>query len=351
MSGLFCLLAIQPSLAQRHVDSMVVAVVGGEPFVVDTVQKTGVSLEIWDLAATELSIPYKTIYFKEVPEAIQSLEAGKVQAIVGPVSITSARAEKMQFTQPYYQTGLSILSPATPPSLWSRIAPFFSRRFFIAVFAFIGILAIVGTFLWVAERKANPHQFSPRPARGIADGMWCAIATMTTTGYGDVTPKTFWGRFAASAWMVISLVFGASMVAGIASVLTISGFQSNTLNTPDQLKGKMVAVIAGSVAQGFVSENGGAARVVDNLDQAKELLKRKEVVAIVDDRPQLLYYLMQHPDPDYANSQGSYQKEGYGFAFAKKSTDVQRFNIALLKLSELGVIDKILVKWLGAARH
>ena len=83
--------------------------------------------------------------------------------------------------------------------LWGRIQPFFSKRLLYATGVFVFILACVGTLLWLAERKDN-EQFPTSPARGIGNGMWCAISTMTTTGYGDIAPVTLAGRIIACGW-------------------------------------------------------------------------------------------------------------------------------------------------------
>ena len=89
---------------------------------------------------------------------------------------------------------------------WDRIAPFFSKSLLYAVFIFLFILSIVGTLVWLTERNASPEQFPKDPAHGIANGMWLAIVTMTTTGYGDRAPITFWGRIITGSWMVISII-------------------------------------------------------------------------------------------------------------------------------------------------
>jgi polar amino acid transport system substrate-binding protein len=90
-----------------------------------------------------------------------------------------AQAKKFRFTQPYFLSSLSILS-RDPPSPWECISPFFSKRFFGAVCIFLLILGGVGTLLWLPERERNTEQFPHEPAKGIANGMWCAIVTMST---------------------------------------------------------------------------------------------------------------------------------------------------------------------------
>lgn len=325
----------------------VVGVAGSEPFVKDD---SGVSLEIWKRLMDKLGIQYQTKRYDDVPQALQALKEGKINAVAGPISITSERAENAKFSQPYFESGLSILSLKSNDSLWSKIAPFFSKRFFIALCVFLFILAIVGTLMWLTERKSNTEQFPMEPTKGIANGMWCAIVTMTTTGYGDIAPGTFWGRFVAGTWMVISLIFTTSMIAGIASVLTLSSIGSSTINNSEGLSGKSIGVVPGSPAELFVKEFGGRTVAIENVKDGFNKLSQNGVDAVVYDRPQLLYFLLQHPNKDLALSETEYDRLGYGFAFPLDYNKMHIVDENLLELEESGVVDRIVQKWLGESK-
>jgi voltage-gated potassium channel len=64
----------------------------------------------------------------------------------------------------------------------------------------------------VLERHVQPEVFHSIPA-----AMWWAIVTLTTTGYGDVTPQTVGGR----------MVAGAVMISGIAVFAMWAGILAN----------------------------------------------------------------------------------------------------------------------------
>ncbi|HWM15930.1 MAG TPA: potassium channel family protein [Microbacterium sp.] len=51
----------------------------------------------------------------------------------------------------------------------------------------------------------------------IWEGMWWAIQTVTTVGYGDVTPKSAAGRLVAAALMLEGVAFVAVVTAAITS--------------------------------------------------------------------------------------------------------------------------------------
>jgi voltage-gated potassium channel len=72
-----------------------------------------------------------------------------------------------------------------------------SRRKILVFLMFIGMVVLVmGTLMYVIEGPENG--FSSIPI-----GIYWAIVTMTTVGFGDITPKTDFGRFIASWQMLI----------------------------------------------------------------------------------------------------------------------------------------------------
>ncbi|WP_017257341.1 transporter substrate-binding domain-containing protein [Pedobacter arcticus] len=326
-----------------------VGLAGGAPFVVvEQGKKTaGIAVEIWEDIANKNKWKYKYTEFQSVRDAIAALDNHQIDMVVGPLSITAERVSHIRFSQPYYQSSLGLVSRVDKPSLWDRVKPFFSFKLLIAVVIFLFILSLVGTLLWLAERKESPDQFPSEPTSGIANGMWLAIVTMSTTGYGDKAPITVWGRIIAGTWMVVSIIFATSMVAGIASTLTLSGFGDDTINNVEQLEGKSATTISGSPTEEFLEEHNVKETSSDNLKEAFDKLKNKEVDAVIYDRPQLLYYLKNNKDSKLFVSKAEYYKQGYGFAFPLDTKLSHAVNIKLLELAEDEKTYKIIKHWLG----
>ena len=63
----------------------------------------------------------------------------------------------------------------------------------IAVSFMIVLLILASSFMYFAEHEIQPDAFGSIPA-----AMWWSVATLTTVGYGDVTPVTWVGKILGS---------------------------------------------------------------------------------------------------------------------------------------------------------
>ncbi|MBI5263594.1 MAG: cyclic nucleotide-binding domain-containing protein [Bradyrhizobium sp.] len=74
---------------------------------------------------------------------------------------------------------------------------------------FLAIFFVASTLAYIFERQIQPEVFGSVPR-----AMWWAIVTLTTTGYGDVTPVTVWGRL-LGGWVMVGGVVMFALQAGI----------------------------------------------------------------------------------------------------------------------------------------
>ncbi|XP_068723186.1 uncharacterized protein [Montipora capricornis] len=87
------------------------------------------------------------------------------------------------------------------------------------------------------DSRANSEQFPRRFWRGICDGMWWAVVTMATVGYGDKSPKSCFARLFATVWMVAGIVLLSMFTAQVSSRLT-----AQELKSDDHLVDKKIGV-------------------------------------------------------------------------------------------------------------
>ena len=77
------------------------------------------------------------------------------------------------------------------------------------IFILLIMIVMAAAGVYVVENKAQPEVFSSIPA-----SMWWAVVTLTTVGYGDVTPITPLGRFLGALITILGVGL-AALPAGI----------------------------------------------------------------------------------------------------------------------------------------
>ena len=104
-----------------------------------------------------------------------------------------------------------------------------------------GSITLVGaTLVWLMERRDNPDLAS------FEEALWWAIVTVTTVGYGDITPLTRTGRFVAGMLMVAGIGTIGLLASSLASVLVVKkedeeGATAASPSAPPGMAGQLTA--------------------------------------------------------------------------------------------------------------
>jgi voltage-gated potassium channel len=91
---------------------------------------------------------------------------------------------------------------------------------FAFAFSVLGVTTLLGgVSAYLVEVKLNPSIDT------VMDGVWWALVTVTTVGFGDITPVTLLGRIIAGVLMIAGM-FNLALFAGIVGSSLVSGMLS-----------------------------------------------------------------------------------------------------------------------------
>lgn len=311
---------------------MVVATKEAPPFVIkkENGEFEGISIMLFEkiARARDLTFRYEET---ELADMIDGLESGKYDASIAALTVNADRESRIDFTHPFYTTGLAIAVPKDESRLMGAVSGFFSWRFFAALGGLCLLLLGVGVIVWLAERKGNQEQFGGTTAKGIGSGFWWAAVTMTTVGYGDKSPVTIAGRIVGFIWMFAAIILISSFTAAIATSLTVSQLQTRVQGV-DDLPDVKVVTLPGSASAAFLRNKDIDFATVDSLKGGLAFLKNGKADAFVYDKPILEYFIHRGFEDDITVLPEVIDRQDYAIGLPENSQQRETFNTSLLRI-------------------
>lgn len=306
---------------------------------------SGFDVDLWEAIADELNV---TTSYHEVPFAriFDGVKNGERDAAMAGITITAEREKLMDFSHHYFDSGLQILvlprQISTLRYIWDVVVENKMYKWLLYLLEFVFCF---GNMVWIFERGKGHISSSYFP--GVFEACWLVIVTAVTVGYGDMFPKTWWGRAVASAIMIFGIYFVLPMITGNMSTAMMIERMKHNIKSPRDLHGKHVATLAGSTSVDDLEERGAHVHAVIHIENAFVLLQSKKVDAVVYDVPIILYYNTHEGASTTMITGSKFAEQYYGIAFPEGSDIREPVNRALLKLRGNGVYEKIYKKWFG----
>jgi polar amino acid transport system substrate-binding protein len=185
-------LSIAPVAAQVSGDrELIVATKEAAPFAMkaDDGSWTGISIDLWRRISDQLQLRYRFVEDPTVPGLLEGTAQRKYDVAVAALTITAERERMVDFSQPFYLSGLGVAVPSAPPSAWRLIAHTVGSFGFVqAILALVGLAAGVGILVWMFERRHN-EDFGGGAVKGLGTSIWWSAETMTQASTGYLAPN------------------------------------------------------------------------------------------------------------------------------------------------------------------
>jgi ABC-type amino acid transport substrate-binding protein len=331
---------LAPQLFAQHI---VVVVKPVPPFVMEEDGKfTGYSIDLWNEVARDAG--WTDVEFKKVatvPEMIDMLKSGQADVAVGALSITAERSKEIDFSHPFYDSGLDIMvKGGGAPGPLELLARLFTPAL---VLTFVGImvaLIIVSHILWWFERKINHEDFPHHYGEGMIESIWWTTCVLIGGMCMNKDPKGITGRVVGTAWALVGIAMISYLTATATTIMTVDSL-GNDINGPRDLVGKPVATLQGTSADKYLQAQHLKVVEFAKLEDAVAALQSDKVKAVVYDSPVLMYYLAVNPSKELHLVNHLFDKQKYGFGLQLSSKLRQPLNSALLSIEETDFPDKL----------
>ncbi len=318
------------------------------PFVIKEGDKlSGFSAELWDRLALELSI---TTQWKEAPnvrDLLALVESGEAKLGISAVSITRAREEKFEFSQPMFESGLQILVPqqADKGSGLSQFWAFLTSEAMLMVLGLLALFILIpGHIAWFIERGHGSAEISRSYFPGIFQAMaWAAGAFV---GQQSNHLQTLLGRVMSLFAIISSVIFLTYVQATLTTAMTVEQLKGG-IQGPGDLPGKRVGTTTGSTAAAWLKEHSIGVTEFQRITEAYQALEQGSLDAVVFDAPVLQYHASREGAGKVEVVGPIFKKENYGIVFPPGSPLRKPVNAALLKMREDGSYDALINKWFG----
>jgi polar amino acid transport system substrate-binding protein len=348
--------------AQADQKTFRVAIKPSEPWVMydaslpaDKRKPVGFSIDLWNGIAKELGVKTQWVYTKNVPELLQLVQEGKVDAGISAVTIRSDREKIVDFSTSMFELGLQIMvrrdaGVAYPITvLIEEVGKFITP---LNLFIFLLVLFCVTHIRWWADKKSPKESqiFSQTYWLGLYEAFWWSLTMLITW---EAPKNSGFARFIDLSWHLTGLIAMSILTGVIAASLTIQAV-GGAITSEKDLPGKRVAAVATDAPRDYLEKLGARVVPVDSLDEGIKMVLRGEVEALVHDGPRLLYLAEQinrKQEQGVSVLPAIFNNQNYGIVLPNGSKDLEQVNLALLKLREPEGLeksfhDKLKEKWI-----
>ncbi|KAK5897361.1 hypothetical protein CesoFtcFv8_010430 [Champsocephalus esox] len=327
---------------------------------------------------------------------VGELVYGKADVAVAPLTITLVREEVIDFSKPFMSLGISIMikkPTKSKPGVFSFLDPLAYEIWMCIVFAYIGVSVVLflvsrfSPYEWHAEdyeEGAEPQSPTQASANGVQQGqappatnnnqqsleqtnefgifnsLWFSLGAFMQQGC-DISPRSLSGRIVGGVWWFFTLIIISSYTANLAAFLTVERMVSPIESAEDLAKQTEIAygtLDAGSTKEFFrrskiavfekmwsYMKSADPPVFVKTTDEGVMRVRKSKGKYAYLLESTMNEYIEQRKPCDTMKVGGNLDSKGYGIATPKGSPLRNPVNLAVLKLNEQGLLDKLKNKW------
>ncbi len=256
---------------------------------------TGPAVQLWSTIALDCGIQYELKGYTE-SELFAKLQDKSIDFAATGVQINALADLTIDFTAPFDAGGYSLVTHGRSAALPREVIARVMTPNVLVWLVFMGIAtAVAGVAIRVIERDQNPTHLGAKDR--LINGLWWAITTLSTVGYGDFVPKTRLGKLVGSLWMVVSLILVAIFTANIVATLTVGRLTPYFQSIKD-MRVNLVGIIDLPSSRDVATRLGLVPRIFHTPTDAFEALDNGQIEGFLHPTNEVRVLLNERQDPN-----------------------------------------------------
>ena len=253
---------------------------------------TGASVDLWRRVAEDRHWQYELTLVSRMDDVLSGLERHAYDVGIGAITITPERLARVDFSYPTHRSGAAaVFAKRTDAASAFYDYGAAAGELGLLIVAILVLLAVIGVLMWWFERSRSRDNTSEAASAVTSwhEGVYWAVVTMTTVGYGDKTPKTHLGRGLAVVWMVGSLVLVSLLTTNLIARITVSRVEGMVANRSSDLAGKRLGAVSASSGAEYLDGQHVAYQKFETLPDALNAVTSGKLDGVVNSIGALQY--------------------------------------------------------------
>ncbi|XP_055805951.1 glutamate receptor 2.9-like [Solanum dulcamara] len=306
--------------------------------------------EVLKILEKNYSLPYEfEPYNGSYPDLVQQLTNRNYDAIVGDITILAERTKYVEFTQPFAESGLTMVVPVKfdrSERAWMFLKPF-TGIMWIATGA---VLVYTMLVVWFMEHHSNP-EFRGRWKDQLGTAMWFTFSSLFFAHRETI--RSNYTKTVVVVWFFLVFVLTSSYTASLTSMLTVPRLEPSV---KDIGWIKRTNATVGCDGDSFVKDYLRQVlelqniKTISNQDDYPTELENGTIKAAFLEIPYQKVFLREHCN-QYVVAGPNYRFGGLAFAFQKGSPLARDVSEAILTLTQDGTLNRLEEHWFALSKN